>query len=160
TGFYTDNSGKRVSFQQIPATLCPQADWDGTLKTFGPYGPRGWLDEYCEWSVARDAMNNILRVDFACENPEYWYSLWAVDPETVRSIYETTLNAGVPPNRQISVSLNDLVLMNQGKPVIDPQTGRPAYNPLNRWNSGPFAVRIGSQPSFTGGVMHLTSTPN
>jgi hypothetical protein len=42
--------------------------------------------------------------------------------------------------------------------VIDPDTGRPPYNPLNKWNSGPQAVRSGAG-SF-GGVMHLTSTPN
>ena len=41
--------------------------------------------------------------------------------------------------------------------MIDPSTGRPAYNPLNKWNSGPKAVR-GTNAS--GGAMHLTSTPN
>jgi hypothetical protein len=161
TGTYRDQSGKTISFQQIPATLCPQADWKGELKPFGPYGPRGWLDEYCEWSVARDAAGNIMRVDFACENPEYWYSLWAVDPQRVAQLYQDTLNSGAPASRQITVTLNDLVLIDrQGKPVIDPQTSRPAYNPLNRWNSGPVAVRLGNQNAFTGGVMHLTSTPN
>ncbi len=44
--------------------------------------------------------------------------------------------------------------------MIDPDTGRPAYNPLNKWNSGPVAVRTGAVASFSGGVMHLTSTPN
>jgi len=161
TGYYTDNTGKTVSFQQIPDTLCPQADWQGELKAFGPYGPRGWLDEYCEWSVARDANGNIMRVDFACENPEYWYTLWTVDPTRVQQLYESTLNRGVPTNRQISVNINDLMLIGRdGRPVIDPQTNRPAYNPLNRWNSGPTSVRIGNPAGFTGGVMHLTSTPN
>jgi len=161
TGFYTDGSGRKVSFQQIPATLCPQADWGGELKAFGPYGPRGWLDEYCEWSVARDANGNIMRVDFACENPEYWYTLWSVDPQRVQQLYQSTLNSGVPSNRQVTVNLADLQLIGQdGRPVIDPQTGGPAYNPLNKWNSGPVAVRIGGPSGFTGGVMHLTSTPN
>lgn len=161
TGFYMDSSGKQVSFPQIPKTLCPEADWQGQLVPFGPYGPRGWLDEYCEWSVARDDGGRILRVDFVCENPEYWYSLWAVDPNRVRELYQNTLNAGAPAARQINVSLADLQLLDgTGQPVIDPQTGSPAYNPLNRWNSGPVAQRVGDSSGFTGGAMHLTSTPN
>ena len=161
TGFYVDGQGATHSFPQVPATLCPQADWSGSLKTFGPYGPRGWLDEYCEWSVARDASNRILRIDLACENPEYWYSLWAVDPDRVRALYEQTLNDQAPADRQITVALADLQLRDvQGNLVIDPSNGRPAYNPLNRWNSGPAAVRTGARSQFTGGVMHLTSTPN
>lgn len=157
---YTDST-QTNSFPQIPATLCPQADWGSTLKTFGPYGPRGWLDEYCEWSAARDINNNLIRVDFACENPEYWNTLWKVSPERVRELYEETLNWGAPSGQTVSVKLTDLQLVDQnGQPVIDPQTGRAAYNPLNKWNSGPIAVRTGPQSSFTGGAMHLTSTPN
>ncbi|MBB4399041.1 hypothetical protein [Bradyrhizobium sp. ERR14] len=68
TGYY--DTGQKT-FENIPATLCPQADWSGTLKTFGPYGLRGWLDEYCEWSTVRDGDGNLVRLDFACENPEY-----------------------------------------------------------------------------------------
>ena len=34
------------------------------------------------------------------------------------------------------------------------------FNPLNKWNSGPIEVRTGDPASFTGGVIHLTSTPN
>jgi len=161
TGFYQDSNGQTQSFPQVPATLCPQASWSGSRKPFGPYGPRGWLDEYCEWSVARDASNHIVRVDFACENPEYWYSLWAVDPDRVCALYEQTLNAGAPASRQISVQRSDLQLTDgQGQPVIDPGTVQPAYNPLNKWNSGPISLRTGDASQFTGGVMHLTSTPN
>jgi hypothetical protein len=157
---YTDRT-RSSSFPQIPAMLCPQARWNGSLKTFGPYGPRGWLDEYCEWSVARDANGNMTRVDFACENPEYWNTVWRVNPDRVRELYEQTLNYGVPSGRAISVKLTDLQLLGpNGQPVIDPQTGRPAYNPLNKWNSGPVAVRVGAQSAFSGGAMHLTSTPN
>ena len=50
-------------------------------QTFGPPGPRGWQDEYCEWSVTRDpASNKITSVMFTCENPDYWFTLWQVDP--------------------------------------------------------------------------------
>ena len=161
TGHFTDGHGNPQTFQQIPAQLCPQANWHGQLQTFGPYGPRGWLDEYCEWSAARDTHNNLVRVDFACENPEYWNTLWKVSPERVRELYEQTLNAGAPRERCIAVSLDDLQLYDQhGHVVIDPETGRAVYNPLNKWNSGPVAVRTGAQHAFTGGVMHLTSTPN
>jgi hypothetical protein len=61
-----------LSKYPIPVTRCPQADWKGKTQAFGPYGPRGWLDEYCEFSVTRDANNKIVRIDFACENPEYF----------------------------------------------------------------------------------------
>jgi hypothetical protein len=157
---YTDST-RSQSFPLIPKTLCPKADWSGTLKTFFPYGPRGWLDEYCEWSAARDASNNLIRVDFACENPEYWTTLWNVSQDRVRELYEQTLNHGAPAAQHVSVQLSDLQLVGKDKqPVIDPQTGKPAYNPLNKWNSGPVSVRTGPSSGFTGGTMHLTSTPN
>ncbi|HKA56629.1 MAG TPA: hypothetical protein VKJ47_23540, partial [Candidatus Binatia bacterium] len=59
---------------------------------FGPYGPRGWQDEYCEWSVTRNAAGKIVRVDFTCENPEYWYTLWRIDPDLVVDLYRQTLS--------------------------------------------------------------------
>ena len=158
TGYY--NKGEH-SFPNIPTAVCPHADWTSELKPFGPYGPRGWLDEYCEWSAARDTHGNLLRVDFCCENPEYWNTLWQVSPQRVAELYQSTLNAGAPQDRSILVSVDDLVLLNEnGNPVIDPSTGRPAYNPLNKWNSGPVANRIGVPAEFSGGAIHLTSTPN
>jgi hypothetical protein len=39
--------------------------------------------------------------------------------------------------------------------VVNPLTGQPAYNPLNKWNSGPVTT-----PGISGGAMHLTSPPN
>lgn len=147
---------------QIPATRCPQADWTGSLQPYGPYGPRGWLDEYCEFAVTRDQDNNIVRVDFTCENPEYYQSLWRISPQRVVDVYQSTLNYGAPPERQITVSMADLQLVDPktGQPVIDPQTGLPAYNPLNKWNSGTIEVRTGGSAQFSGGAMHLTATPN
>ncbi|HYG62257.1 MAG TPA: hypothetical protein VEL74_06730, partial [Thermoanaerobaculia bacterium] len=160
TGFYTDNQ-QSSSFPQIPATLCPQADWNGELETFGPYGPRGWLDEYCEWSAARDASGNLVRVDFACENPEYWYTLWKIDPAKVCALYESVLNWDAPESRQVKVLPEDLWLYDtNGNVVNDPETNLPAYNPLNKWNNSPVSQRNGDSSAFTGGVMHLTSTPN
>ena len=156
--FQIADSGK--GFEQIPTVLCPQADWNGALRDYGPYGPRGWLDEYCEWSVTRDGQQNVVRIDFVCENPEYWYTLWSVSPERAAQIYQATLNAGAPSEHQVEVSVEDLTLKDPttGETVIDPSTGGPAYNPLNKWNSGPVSFRGTGEDR--GGAMHLTSTPN
>jgi hypothetical protein len=150
-----------ASFPKIPTVLCPQIDWNSPTQPYGPYGPRGWQDEYSEWSVTRNAAGKIIRVDFTCENPEYWYTLWRVSPEKVAELYQSTLNYGAPPERQIKVTVEDLQLVDPKthKPVINPATGRPAYNPLNKWNSGPVSTRTGSSTD-SGGAMHLTSTPN
>lgn len=161
TGYYTDDSGQQQSFPAIPQSLCPEPDWTGPLHTFGPYGPRGWQDEYCEFSVTRDpSSGKITRVDIVCENPEYWYTLWRVSPQAAAQTYQDTLNFGLPPGspNAVTVTVADLQLTDSnGNPVIDPSTGLPAYNPLNKWNSGPVSIR-GANAS--GGAMHLTSTPN
>jgi hypothetical protein len=161
-GFYSDDAGQRHSFPEIPKNLCPQADWSGPLHPFGPYGPRGWQDEYCEWSTTRNAQGKITRVDFVCENPEYWHVLWRVNPERVAELYQEILNFGLPPRspEAVRVASADLELRDPitGKPVIDPSTGAAAYNPLNKWNRGTVSVRGGANAS--GGAVHLTSTPN
>ena len=158
-GFYS-SGGNKTPFPPIPQVICPEANWSAGTKIFGPYGPRGWLDEYCEWSAARDSNNNLVRVDFACENPEYWNTLWKVSPGRVAEIFQATLNYDAPAERQVSVKPEDLYLFLDGKPVIDPETDAPVYNPLNKWNNSPVAVRAGDPSGFTGGAMHLTSTPN
>jgi hypothetical protein len=160
--YYTDANGQQQTFPEVPTVLCPQANWSDPLKPYGPYGPRGWLDEYCEWSVTRNADGKITRIDFACENPEYWYSLWRINPDRIAELYTQTLNAGLPPGslNTVSVALEDLYLTDlQGNVVIDPSTGNPAYNPLNKWNNGTISIR-GASATPTGGAMHLTSTPN
>ncbi|APJ05025.1 hypothetical protein AXG55_00395 [Silvanigrella aquatica] len=160
TGFCQDK-GTTITFKDIPTKLCPTPDWKGDLQKYGPYGPRGWQDEYCEWSVTRNSENKITRVDFVCENPEYWYTLWRVSPQAVAQKYQETLNYGLPDNSAylIQVNVEDLYLKDPatGKNVIDPFTQKPAYNPLNKWNSGPYSLR-GNNSS--GGAMHLTSSPN
>lgn len=111
--------------------------------SYYPYGPRGWQDEYCEWAVTRNAAGKITRIDFTCDNPEYFNTLWQVDPNKVLEIYQTTLN-------KPQITLADLTLPS----AIDPISGKTFYNPLNKWNTGP------DSNSTTGGAMHLTSTPN
>jgi hypothetical protein len=139
-------------FPPVTRALCPEINWKSpksSWRTFGPPGPRGWQDEYCEWSVTRDpASNKITSVMFTCENPDYWFTLWQVDPEKVLQIYQATISP--------SVQLADLYLLDSsGKPAINPLTGLPAYNPLNKWNSGTV-----TNPGVSGGAMHLTSPPN
>ncbi|WP_052262236.1 hypothetical protein [Pseudoalteromonas luteoviolacea] len=158
TGSYTKD-GQSQAIQDIPAVFCPEADWGGTLNPFLPYGPRGWQDEYCEWAVQKNDDDKVTRVDFACENPEYWHALWAVSPDTVAKIYQDTLNFDAPANCRITVSVDDLTLKDaNGHAVVDPVSGHPVYNPLNKWNNSPIANRQNS--TMNGGVMHLTSTPN
>lgn len=142
----TGKTTQGTPFGELPEITNPCS---GAVTKYGPYGPRGWQDEYCEWSVERDTTNNIVRIDFTCENPEYWNTLWMTDPQKVLELYRSTL--GKP-----QIQLEDLYLVNplNGQPIIDPSTGRPGYDPLNKWNSGPIST------AKQGGAMHLTSTPN
>lgn len=152
-------------FREIPTIVCPQASWVPPLQMYGPYGPRGWQDEYCEWCVTRNSSGKITRIDFTCENPEYWNTLWMVDPQKVADLYTSTLNWDAPTGTHIQVTVDDLKLYDPttGREVIDPSTGRAAYNALNKWNRGPHAGRPthgGSSSGYQGGAMHLTATPN
>jgi hypothetical protein len=108
-----------------------------------PYGPRGWQDEYCEWAVTRNTAGKITRIDFTCENPEYWNTLWLIDPQKVLSLYQSVLN-------KPQITLADLSVPG----IVNPLTNQPVYNPLNKWNYGPVS------DVTQGGAMHLTSTPN
>jgi hypothetical protein len=152
TGKIKSNPSFANGFPAVPPSACPAIDWASPKtdwRTFGPPGPRGWQDEYCEWSVTRDAATNkITSVMFTCENPDYWFTLWQVDPAVVLKIYRETIS----PN----VQLPDLYLTDtNGDPVINALTGEPAYNPLNKWNTGTV-----TNPGVGGGAMHLTSPPN
>lgn len=114
-------------------------------KPYAPVGPRGWQDEYCEWISRRNAAGKVTQVDFTCENPEYWFTLWRINPQTVLSLYQTLVSP--------SVQLADLQLMENGQPVIERETGRAAYSPINKWNNQPSAGAVT-------GAVHLISPPN
>lgn len=151
TGKIKAKSAFANGFPTVPSSACPNIDWNSPKadwRTFGPPGPRGWQDEYCEWSVTRDPKSNkITQVMFTCENPDYWFTLWQVDPAAVLKIYQVTISP--------KVTLDDLCLTDSnGKCVINPLTGQPAYNPINKWNSGTESL------TDSGGAMHLTSPPN
>jgi hypothetical protein len=114
--------------------------------TFGPppradrdqHGPRGWQDEYCEWIATRDANGKISRVDFTCENRDYWSSLWQISPSRVLELYQQLVSP--------DVKLEDLY-------QTDHATGHRVYQPINKWNTQP------SNRAVTGAV-HLISRPN
>ncbi len=119
---------------------------DVSGQPYNPRGPRGWQDEYCEWISTRDQNGNITSIDFTCENPEYWFSLWRADQNRVLDLYRQL----VSPN----VQLADLYLVDtNNQPVIDRSTGLPAYNPTNKWNTEPSANGVT-------GAVHLISPPN
>jgi hypothetical protein len=56
---------------------------------------RDLQDEYCEWSVERDAHEKITRVTFTSEGPEYWEFLAASNPKKVVELYQLHVNAAV-----------------------------------------------------------------
>jgi hypothetical protein len=118
------------------------ADEGSPDANYPPRGPRGWQDEYCEWSVTRNTEGKIVKVMFTCENREYWYTLWEIEPNVVLRLYQQLVSP--------EVQLEDLYLRDDnGNSVIDPATGQPAYNDLNPWNS-----------TTTNGAVHLISNPN
>jgi hypothetical protein len=113
---------------------------------YGPVGPRGWQDEYCEWISIRDQNGKITKVDFTCENQEYWFTLWRISPQIVLTLYRQLVSP--------AVQLADLYLLDKSNdPVIDRATGLPAYSPINKWNNQPSAGQ-------TTGAVHLISPPN
>jgi len=130
----------------IPKSPCnPNLD---SLKLFDPLGPRGWLDEYCEMGIKRNASKKITKLHFTCENPEYYWTMWKIDPKKVLEIYRNTLGND-------NIQLEDLYLTDAlGNSVIDRTTQLPAYNPINKWNNGT------EMTATKGGAMHLTSPPN
>lgn len=132
----------------IPQNVCPYVSSSPLpAMPYGPPGPRGWQDEYCEWAVARDKDGTITRVMFTCENPEYWYTLWSVEPERVAELYRELVSP--------RVRIEDLQVRGKdGKPVRDPNTGNFVYNPLNKWNNTTKLL------ADSGGAVHLTSPPN
>jgi hypothetical protein len=52
-------------------------------------------DEYCEWSVTRDRTEQIIRVTFTSEAPEYWRFLASADPDKVVELYRQHISPEV-----------------------------------------------------------------
>ena len=106
---------------------------------YHPQGPRGWQDEYCEWSVTRNSSGKITKVMFTCENPEYWTTLFSIDPEKVLSLYQQLVSP--------QVTMQDITL----------PSGQ--YNPLNKWNNSTTngAVHLISPPNTLGAEIQLAA---
>ncbi len=149
-GFLAAKPQFAKGFPPVPTDVYPVVNWKqpaDAWEAYGPIGPRGWQDEYCEWTVQRDAAGRIISVDFTCENPEYWVALWKTDPQAVLAACRTIVSP--------SIQLEDLYMRDaQGGPIVDPETGLPAYDPLNKWNTGTVTT------ASSGGAIHLTSPPN
>ncbi len=70
--------------------------------------------EYCEWSTTRDPGGKVHRIDFTCEDPDYFGVLFRHQPETVLALYRKHVSP--------TVALADL------------QDGQGLYVSRNRWN--------------------------
>ena len=107
-------------------------------------------DEYCEWHVVRDPQTNqILRVTFTSEPPEFWHALFG---GKIPDDNEFPGDQNILLNRyrelaSLDVQLDDLI----AKEDIPSPGGNLAlkgrYNPYNKWNT-------------THGVVHLGAPPN
>ena len=56
---------------------------------------RGLQDEYCEWTVTRNAARKITRVTFTTEVPEYWEHLFETAPAQVLKLYRKLVDPAV-----------------------------------------------------------------
>ena len=76
---------------------------------------RAAQDEYCEWSVERNAEGKLTDVTFTTELPEYWAHLADTNRDGLVELYRTLVSPKVEPSH-----------------LFD---GRGRYNPINRWNN-------------------------
>lgn len=88
-------------------------------------------DEYCEWSVARQG-NEITRITFTTEAPDYYSFLSQHDPGLLLALYREFVSP--------DVRLGDLV------------NAAGAYSPTNRWNV--------SAGNASGTLMHMAQPNN
>lgn len=104
--YYINNNAPRLQFFN-PSNTDRAADytektisWIGFPKKVSDESPtdkarwktadqsRSYQDEYCEWSVSRNAQNKITSVTFTCEGPEYWKFLGQTNPDKVVELYK------------------------------------------------------------------------
>ena len=80
-------------------------------------------DEYCEWSVEREANTaKITRITFTSEGPEYWRFLANTNRDKLLQLYRDMVSP--------TVQLADLL------------TAAGRYNPSNKWNDSTVGGRI------------------
>jgi len=98
---------------------------------------RATQDEYCEWSIRRNAAGKMVRIVFCNEGPEYFKFLGDHQPDTLLHLYQEH-------NPGVGIQNADLF-------HPDPDgSGRLVYNPLNKWNNA----------TDTGTIMHLIQVNN
>jgi hypothetical protein len=56
---------------------------------------RNEQDEYCEWTIERNAAGNITRVTFTTEVAEYWTHLFDTDPDRLVTLYRKYVDTRV-----------------------------------------------------------------
>ncbi len=134
-----DAALRTVRWPAFPATLLLDATsergrWERADSS------RALHDEYCEWSVQRDADAKLRSVTFTSEVPEYWEYLYVADRVRLLELYSQF------HGRDVSL---DEVTGSNGRYRRD--------NPLNRSTDGPLAHLI--QPSNTlGAAIVLAAT--
>jgi|GEM_PF-1540237 len=74
-------------------------------------------NEYFEWKVERNKENQITKLTFVTETPEYYQQLWSFDPNRVLQLYRNLVDPGI--------HLQDLETF----------PGSGAYNKFNDWNT-------------------------
>jgi hypothetical protein len=111
-------------------------------------------EEYCEWHVVRHPdTNEIQRITFTSEPPEYWQALFGLipGPDGVEIAFPGDKDLLLRLYRELvspEVELDDLI----GKADINDAQGNPLvikgqYNIYNKWNT-------------THGIIHLNAPPN
>lgn len=125
-----------------PGGASPRAVRDDRLAEPVPLFRRQ-QDEYCEWFTHRNENNQVTRIDFTCEGPEYWRFLAENDPDLCLSLYREHVDPHIEPgdlfwSHPVAIKVG-------GRWVIWKQEGE--YNDLNKWTT-------------THGVMHLTHEAN
>lgn len=81
-----DAALKTVRWPAYPATLLLDATSE-RQRWRRADSSRSLQDEYCEWSVDRDADGRIRRVVFTSETPEYWEHIFYADPDLLTALY-------------------------------------------------------------------------
>lgn len=98
--------------------------------------------EYLEWFVSRTS-DNISRVDFSCETPEYYRTLAGAEPDQLLPLYKRVLGTS-------AVKRADLF-------------SGGAYRPDNKWNTTQgvvhFIMRINSMGDLLGVQQETPSLP-
>ncbi|KAJ9662005.1 hypothetical protein H2201_006294 [Coniosporium apollinis] len=142
TAYHIGQDGVKITWTGFPNKITKAFGHDDEKRWMAADMSRDIQDEYLEWSLIRDDAQNILRVTFTCEGPEYWEFLAERQIDTaIENIYK--LNAPlldeVPPSAFFSIDPRDT--SNRAKW---------RYNPRNACNS----------TCTTGTITHLAHRAN